>query len=60
MTYMEKMDALDLVIKTLKEHEKVLDDLTARMESVLGEKGEVDERSQKWFPRNPSVLKDWR
>jgi hypothetical protein len=60
MAYIEKMDALDLIIKTLKEHEKALDELTARMESMLQGKPETHERSQKWFPRKPSVLEDWR
>ena len=30
MSYMEKMDVLDLIIETLKEHEKALDEIVSR------------------------------
>lgn len=36
MSYAEKMDVLDFIIETLKEHEKVLDELTQRLETCLG------------------------
>jgi len=36
MSYSEKMDVLDLIIETLKEHEKALDELTQRLEACLG------------------------
>lgn len=35
MTYSEKIDALDLVINTLKEHEKALDKALNRLEALL-------------------------
>ncbi len=36
MSYAEKMDVLDFIIETLKEHEKALDELTHRLETCLG------------------------
>ncbi len=30
----QKLDVIDLIIETLKEHEKVLDDLTNRLEEI--------------------------
>jgi len=35
MAYKEKIDALDLVIQTLRDHEKKLDDLVTRLERIL-------------------------
>jgi len=37
VSYTEKMDVLDLIIEALKEHEKVLDEISHRLESCLGE-----------------------
>jgi len=36
MSFTEKMDVLDLIIETLKEHEKVLDEIVYRLEACLG------------------------
>ena len=35
MSFAKKMDVLDLVIETLKEHERALDDLAHRLEAFL-------------------------
>ena len=35
MSYVEKVDVLDLIIEVLKEHERKLDELTERLERVL-------------------------
>jgi len=35
MSFVEKLDVLDLIIETLKEHERALDDLTYRLEACL-------------------------
>jgi hypothetical protein len=35
MSIVEKMDVLDFIIKTLKEHERTLDDLAYRLEACL-------------------------
>ena len=44
MSYMEKMDVLDLIIVTLKEHEKALDEIVSRLDARLnGESGESRE-----------------
>jgi hypothetical protein len=37
MNSVEKMDVLDLIIETLRDHEKTLDELTARLEFCLGD-----------------------
>ena len=37
MSHTEKMDVLDLIIETLKEHERALDELTRRLEACLGD-----------------------
>lgn len=34
MSFTEKIDVLDLIIKTMEDHEKVLDGLVAKMESM--------------------------
>jgi len=35
MSFVEKMDVLDLIIETLKDHERVLDELAYRIEACL-------------------------
>lgn len=35
MSFVEKMDVLDLIIETLKEHERALDELACRIEACL-------------------------
>ena len=44
MTFIEKMDVIDLIIHTLLEHEKRLDELIERLEKIVPKK----------------VLEDWR
>lgn len=44
MSYSQKIDALDMVINVLKEHEKALDRLVARLEKALGLVEEPDDR----------------
>lgn len=57
MSYMEKMDVLDLIIETLKEHEKALDEIVSRLDARLnGEAGE----SRKPQSTNGSPLENWR
>ena len=41
MSYMEKMDVLDLIIVTLKEHEKALDEIISRLDARLNGEPEV-------------------
>ncbi len=57
MSYMEKMDVLDLIIVTLKEHEKALDEIVSRLDARL--KGEPVE-SKKTPSTNESSLENWR
>lgn len=59
MSFTEKMDVLDLIIETLKEHEKALDELAYRLEACLrgiqtGRKNPVD------GPGELNDLDDWR
>jgi len=57
MNYLEKMDILDLIIVTLKEHEKALDEIVSRLDARLNKDlGESRE------PRssNGSLLDNWR
>ena len=57
MSYMEKMDVLDLIIETLKEHEKALDIIVSRLDARLnGEAGE----SRNPHSTNGSPLENWR
>jgi hypothetical protein len=57
MSYLEKMDILDLIIEALKEHEKVLDDIVARLDSrLIGEPVE----SRKSPSADGSSLENWR
>jgi hypothetical protein len=51
------MDVLDLIIETLKEHEKALDEIVSRLDARLnGESGE----SRKTHSINGSSLENWR
>lgn len=43
MSYTEKIDALDLVITILKEHEKALDAIATRLEKALDTAQEPDD-----------------
>ena len=57
MSYLEKMDVLDLIIETLKEHEKALDEIVSRLDARLnGEAGE----SRNPHSTNGSPLENWR
>jgi hypothetical protein len=57
MSYLDKMDVLDLIIETLKEHEKALDEIVSRLDARLnGEPGE----SRKTHSPNGSSLENWR
>lgn len=57
MNYLEKMDVLDLIIMTLKEHEKALDQIVSRLDANLNK----DSRESR-EPRslNGSLLENWR
>ncbi|MCW3988484.1 MAG: hypothetical protein NWE88_00220 [Candidatus Bathyarchaeota archaeon] len=57
MSYLDKMDILDLIIETLKEHEKALDEIVSRLDARLnGEPGE----SRKPHSPKGSSLENWR
>ena len=57
MSYLEKMDVLDLIIETLKEHEKALDEIVTRLDArINGESGGSSEAR----PINGSPLDNWR
>jgi hypothetical protein len=57
MNYLEKMDVLDLIIVTLKEHEKALDEIVSRLDARLNK-----DLGNSREPRssNGSLLDNWR
>jgi len=57
MNYLEKMDILDLIIVTLKEHEKALDEIVSRLDARLNK-----DLGNSREPRssNGSLLDKWR
>jgi len=57
MSYLEKMDVIDLIIETLKEHEKALDEIVSRLDARIN--GEVKEPRETHTP-DRSSLKNWR
>ena len=58
MSYVEKMDVLDLIIETLKEHEKALDEIVSKLDARLN--GETRESSEKTPPPRGTSLENWR
>lgn len=42
MSYTEKIDVLDLIIRVLQDHEEKLDALVGRLEAAVGEPGTRD------------------
>ena len=54
LNYSNKMDVLDLIIETLKEHEKTLDELAYRLENSLNAKSPLRP------PQNENELESWR
>ncbi len=57
MSYMKKMDVLDLIIVTLKEHEKALDEIISRLDARLN--GEPEE-SREANSTNGFSPENWR
>lgn len=57
MSYLDKMDVLDLIIETLKEHEKALDEIVSRLDARLN--GEPGESIKTHLPKGSS-LENWR
>jgi hypothetical protein len=58
MSYVDKMDVLDLIIETLKEHEKALDEIVFKLDTRL--KGETGETTEKTPPPRGTSLENWR
>lgn len=54
MSLTEKMDVLDLIIETLKAHEKTLDELAFRLENGLNAKSPLRP------PQKENELESWR
>ena len=57
MKYLEKMDVLDLIIMTLKEHEKALDQIVSRLDANLNKDSRESRESRS---SNGSLLENWR
>ena len=58
MSFIEKMDVLDLIIETLKEHERTLDELVYRLETCL-EGVHLRRKSPVEPPVDVNDLEDW-
>lgn len=59
VSYAQKMDVLDLIIETLKDHERALDDLAHRLESCLGGAPKASTAGVDG-PSDGSLLESWR
>ncbi len=59
MDFNEKMDVLDFVIETLKEHEKALDELAYRLEACLKD-SPTARPDTCCTPNAGTTLEDWR
>ena len=59
MSYTEKMDVLDLVIESLKEHEKALDEISYKLRCFLGDEN-VDKYSTLKEFSLQDKLNNWR
>ena len=57
MNYLEKMDVLDLIIVTLKEHEKALDEIVFRLDARLNG---ITKEPREAHSTNGSSLENWR
>ncbi len=58
MSYVEKMDVLDLIIETLKEHEKALDEIVFKLDARLN--GEAGESKETTPSTKGASLENWR
>ena len=59
MSYVEKMDVIDLIIETLKEHEKALDDIIFKIDALLiGDKTKEPGRTN--IPSRGTSPENWR
>ncbi len=56
MNFVEKMDVLDLIIETLKEHERALSDLAYRLEACL----DGSPLGRAHDPEKETQLENWR
>jgi hypothetical protein len=57
MNYVGKMDVIDLIIETLREHEKALNDIVSKLDVLLNqdENQKTDRKDT-----NKSTLENWR
>ena len=46
MSFTEKIDVLDLLIQTLKDHEEKLDQIAERLENATKPRSQVDDHDQ--------------
>ena len=60
MSFTEKVDVLDLLIKILEEHEKRLDQLVSRLEHLAPATRDDPERDIIGRAYGPVEKKDWR
>ncbi len=60
MSFDEKMDAIDLIINVLREHEKSLDELVSRLEELLAKATPAGEEAGGEGPTIRVLVKDWK
>ena len=57
MNYVGKMDVIDLIIETLREHEKALNDIVSKLDILLNQdENQKTDRED----NNKSTLENWR
>ena len=56
MNYVGKMDVIDLIIETLREHEKALNDIVSKLDVLLNQ----DENKKTDRTDTKSTLENWR
>ena len=57
MNYVGKMDVIDLIIETLREHEKALNDIVSKLDVLLNQdENQKTDRED----TNKSTLENWR
>lgn len=60
MSFDEKMDAIDLIINVLREHEKSLDELVSRLEELLAKAAPMGEGAGLERPTIRALVRDWK
>ncbi len=60
MSFDEKMDAIDLIINVLREHEKSLDELVSRLEELVSRAAQEGEGARVERPIIRALVREWK